>query len=95
MEQPNGRVRYYGHGAVLQMETEKENQVVVRLFWQSGITKQPWSIISKRWIKELSHPPWMMKLDIDPNTPSSTKYEMLKEACRTYGESLLQHGVIV
>ena len=61
----------YGHGAVLQMETEQRrlhDQVVVRLFWHAHMesrAKQPWSIILDKAMDQLtqwnnrteSHPP--------------------------------------
>ena len=82
--------RFYGGAEVLQMETDLKGKTVVRLFWRSGLTEQPWALISKDWIDELRSPPWCINLAIDPNTHPSEKYRILEEASKSHGHYLLR-----
>ena len=83
-------VRFYGGAEVLQMETDLSGKTVVKLFWRSGLTEQPWTIISRNWIDELRSPPWSIDLAIDPDTHPSEKYRILEETSKSYGHYLLR-----
>ena len=81
------KIRHYGGAEVLEM-TMDGNLTTIKLFWRSGLTEQPWSMISRKWITQLRKPPWQIKIDIPVETPYGERYRILEEASRTYGHSL-------